>query len=232
LTPSRTTINRISSPCQQFVFTPTLITFATNQSFTEVALLETHSCALTVQHTTYCWGVSARGRLGQSNPTTVECPGVIDVNTSLPARCVAQPIAVSGNIGLVSLVAGTHHTCGLDSEGRAYCWGSGTWAELGNGRTGVDNWTATPEPVAGALRFRALTAGQFFTCGIATNDATYCWGANDRGQLGAALTSPLQAFRSQSLAPDRLSGRADHAAARLCLSGRAYSQQQCARARP
>ncbi|HKS05371.1 MAG TPA: hypothetical protein VJR92_03575 [Gemmatimonadaceae bacterium] len=155
---------------------------------TTVSTLELHTCALVsgAQAGTYCWGMHARGRLGQIDPTTVECPGVIDGNTAQPARCVAQPIKVSGDVSFVALAAGTHHTCGLDAQGQAFCWGSGTWGELGNGRNGVSNWKATPTPVAGNLRFRAIAAGQFFTCGIATNDATYCWGSNFGGMLGAS----------------------------------------------
>jgi len=166
---------------------PTRVIMPTQLPIVAVTTLETHSCALTVERKAYCWGMAARGRLGQSAPATVECPGVLDVTTGQLARCVAHPIAVSGSTEFASIAGGTHHTCGLDLDGRAFCWGSGTWGELGNGRYWVDNWAATPQPVAGTLRFRSITTGQFFTCGIATNDATYCWGTNQRGQLGAGL---------------------------------------------
>lgn len=154
-----------------------------------VSNLELHTCALAPDGRAFCWGMAPRGRLGggHSDLEIVDCPDVTDITTGLPADCVGHPVEVSGGIAFTSIAAGTHHTCGLDAQGRLYCWGSGTWGELGNGRSGVANWTATPTPVAGELRFRAVTAGQFFTCAIATNDATYCWGNNQVGQLGAGL---------------------------------------------
>jgi hypothetical protein len=45
--------------------------------------------------------------------------------------------------------------------------------------------------VLGSLRFRQLSAGVFVTCGIATDDATYCWGMNGFGQAGTDAVQGL-----------------------------------------
>lgn len=80
-----------------------------------------------------------------------------------------------------SIAAGYAHTCALNTSGEAYCWGAGTYGELGNSAS-----VSSPSPVAvsGGLTFVSISAGSGFSCGIATSGATYCWGRNQYGQLG------------------------------------------------
>lgn len=40
-----------------------------------------------------------------------------------------------------------------------------------------------PSPAPDAIRFKALTSGNFFTCGVSTDERLWCWGLNDYGQL-------------------------------------------------
>ena len=47
-----------------------------------------------------------------------------------------------GGLGFVSLDAGGSHTCGVVPSGDAFCWGSNSFGELGDGDTGTDS--ATP----------------------------------------------------------------------------------------
>jgi alpha-tubulin suppressor-like RCC1 family protein len=108
---------------------------------------------------------------------------------------VPRPLQVGQSFASVS--AGREHACALDAEGRAYCWGSNAFGQLG---IGAEDTLAHPEPaaVAGGLRFRTLSSGGAVTCGIATDDRAYCWGRNDRGQLGDGTTAdramPAQVF--------------------------------------
>ena len=89
-------------------------------------------------------------------------------------------------LSFVQLSAGHEHTCGVTSDSRAYCWGSNSQGQLGDG-TGVAS--LIPVAVAGALRFRQISAGFFTTCGVTTDFRAYCWGINDRGEVGDGTTT-------------------------------------------
>jgi alpha-tubulin suppressor-like RCC1 family protein len=69
-----------------------------------------------------------------------------------------------------SFDAGNAVTCGIASDGAAYCWGV---------TSGV-----TPAIVPGNVAFQSLSVGGFHRCGVATGGAAFCWGTNTFGQLG------------------------------------------------
>lgn len=75
----------------------------------------------------------------------------------------------------------TRHSCALDSEGAAYCWGYGIAGRLGDGST-TDR--PTPVPVAGGHVFSSINAGFTYTCALTDEGEAYCWGYDDGGSLG------------------------------------------------
>ncbi len=97
---------------------------------------------------------------------------------------------VAGAQGIVaqSIVVGSAHSCVLDSEGMASCWGWNQSGQLGNGFK-ID--FPAPVPVSGTLRFVSLAAGSSHTCGISNSGEAFCWGSNSAGQLGNNSTSPV-----------------------------------------
>ncbi|MFL5540877.1 MAG: RCC1 domain-containing protein [Longimicrobiaceae bacterium] len=90
-----------------------------------------------------------------------------------PETAAAPPFA--------SVAAGGSQSCALTPDGRAYCWGANTYGMLGDG-TRTDRLAAVP--VAGSLRFSALSVGPLGTCGISGGRA-WCWGSSRDGELGA-----------------------------------------------
>jgi alpha-tubulin suppressor-like RCC1 family protein len=162
-----------------FRLTPSPV--AGGHAFASISLSPSHACAITTSESAYCWGYSLSGQLGNPAAATVPCPGVS------PGECAPSPVRVSGTHRFTQIAAGGSHSCALDQGGVAYCWGSNSWGELGIGRRAVGQKEQAPVRIAGDLRFRAIEAGQYYTCAIATNDATYCWGTNQAGQLGANL---------------------------------------------
>jgi alpha-tubulin suppressor-like RCC1 family protein len=74
----------------------------------------------------------------------------------------------------------------LDTPGRVWCWGANERGQLGNGTTGN---SSTPVSISSTLNFGDLAAGDRFTCGLAgIAGSVWCWGANERGQLGTGNT--------------------------------------------
>lgn len=73
-------------------------------------------------------------------------------------------------------------SCGLDAEGRAWCWGRANERYL-QAPLSDEVWEAI-RPLPTDLRFRQLTVGFHHACGVVMDDTVWCWGNNDFGQLG------------------------------------------------
>ena len=100
------------------------------------------------------------------------------------------------------ITTGGYHTCGLDTASMVRCWGG--------------NPLALEPPDPDEFRFKTISAGGDFTCGVTfgmrdgqtgevvpgfedtrTGDIM-CWGANDDGQLNAPSERYLQVSAGQS----------------------------------
>jgi len=78
---------------------------------------ESHACAVLANGTVRCWGDNGEGCLGI---------GTVD-------GIVENPTAVTNLSGARRVTAGSSHTCALLTTGRARCWGSNYWGQLGDG---------------------------------------------------------------------------------------------------
>ena len=122
--------------------------------------------------TQYSYAVFTRDTAGNtSSPTTV-------VATTSPPEPI-QPQTIT---------AGIVHTCGLDVEGKAWCWGGGSSGQLGDGNAD-DHETGTPVSVVGGHTFTSLTARWYRTCGLDDAGNAWCWGDAKFGVLGDGTTS-------------------------------------------
>lgn len=96
-----------------------------------------------------------------------------------------EPVKVEAGLSFDKIAAGGYHTCGI-SDGSAYCWGNNDNGQLGIGGGFVngDPYNPPPELVESERSFKAISAGDFYTCGIATDGFAHCWGEGQYGQLG------------------------------------------------
>ncbi|AHG91802.1 Ig domain protein group 2 domain protein [Gemmatirosa kalamazoonensis] len=132
-----------------------------------------HACDIASGGIAWCWGLNAKdGRIG--------LPELGDDVKS------AAPVRIPGGHRFTKLEAYGRVTCGLEADGKAWCWGNNGWGMLAR-PTGTYQ-SATPLLVSETMRFRALTVGDEHVCGIATDDRTYCWGYNGWGQMGTGRT--------------------------------------------
>jgi alpha-tubulin suppressor-like RCC1 family protein len=143
------------------------VAVAGGHTFTTLAGGNTQTCGIDTAGTAWCWGRDDRGQVGDGD----------DGQGNEYA-----PVAVASGVKFTSVTAGNLHTCGLDTAGTAWCWGS-DYGSLGDGDDGqADEYS--PETVAGGHTFTTLTAGQEHTCGIDTAGKAWCWGADGSGQVG------------------------------------------------
>ncbi len=163
-----------------------------------------HTCGLTTESVAYCWGFGSDGALGTGRATSSDTP--------VP---VQSPVAFS------AITAGYRHTCALSAQGQAFCWGWDRYGQLGDG--GAQPSRLSPTPVAGDLRFSALSAGRYHTCGVTFDGSAYCWGYNGEGELGdgtfayASVPKPV----AGSNVFEEISAGGYHTCA-LDVTGRAY----------
>jgi len=138
-----------------------------------------HTCAVTTNAAAYCWGAGQLGLLGN---------GAKDDHPT--------PTPVSGNHQFSSVTVGANHSCGLSVDLFLFCWGSNGTAQIAGSALetcplgpGTDvPCSTTPVTSASGRTFRAVSAGAFHTCGVAFDGGAFCWGANDRGQVGNGST--------------------------------------------
>jgi alpha-tubulin suppressor-like RCC1 family protein len=137
-----------------------------------------HACGL-ASTGAWCWGWNTSGQVGDS------------ITDEFDARSKKKvPFAVIGGGQLVSVTAGTQHTCGTNAGGQAFCWGANARGQLGDG-TITSRWNVAS--VSGGLTFARLTAGDLHTCGLTSAGEAWCWGDNRIGQLGDGTTTERHA---------------------------------------
>jgi alpha-tubulin suppressor-like RCC1 family protein len=78
------------------------------------------------------------------------------------------------------------HTCYIDGNRDAWCYGDNTAGKLGDG-TITENYL--PVRVSGNYKFREIAVSEDASCGILINDSVVCWGRGGTGELGRGLTT-------------------------------------------
>lgn len=137
------------------------------------------TCGLVPGGQAWCWGPDDpnRGGLGTG-----------------AASGTRTPVAVAGDRRFVSLSVGGFHTCGVATDGAAWCWGGNWYGQLGIGSAGGAGGTMTvPQATAvlGGHGFTQVASGVSYTCGLTTAGGALCWGDGGAFGVGAYVTEPV-----------------------------------------
>jgi len=173
-----------------------------NEPYLDVCAGEQHSCALRVDGTLSCWGTNKFGELGVGDFQPREQP------TELTTR------------RFHSIACGGHNSCAIAQRGELYCWGENWEGKLGQDdppreAPGTKPDMAVPVRVDPDRLYSHVSVGQGHVCAI-SEGSLYCWGRNDKGQLGvretdAQFRKPMQVAAGTLFA--RVAAGQDHTCA-------------------
>jgi alpha-tubulin suppressor-like RCC1 family protein len=151
-------------------------------TITQLAIGQSHTCALIAGGTVMCWGDNRAGQLGDG--TEIQRP---------------VPTLVPGLDMVAEISAGALTTCARRTDGTVLCWGSNDEAQVGDGMIAhtdtcelggrTIDCALTPSPVVGITGATELATGRNHSCVIRDSGEVWCWGANDKLQLGDGPTS-------------------------------------------
>ncbi len=131
-----------------------------------------HTCATDGTTRLWCWGDNSRNQLGIGPFAVTGTKITVPTATDL--------------IGGSTLALGSLHSCSLDANVRAICWGDNTFGQLGSNVGALSNGS-TFNLVIGGGGVRDVGTGPSANHGCfvrAGSGFISCWGANAGGQLG------------------------------------------------
>ncbi len=122
---------------------------------------------------------------GTATTTTSACPSATASLDTYPR--FTHP-AVSA-VPTLRAATGKHHSCRIDGNSRAWCWGQNNGGQLGSGTTTSSNVPVAVAAVAEFENLVSISAGDGHTCAVALAGSVWCWGTNSTGQLGNGTTT-------------------------------------------
>lgn len=111
-----------------------------------------HACAIATGSETFCFGRNNHGQIGDGSASTRQ-----------------DPTRVSTTQTFTDLALGEPFSCGLNTQGATYCWGS-----IAN------RVSSTPARLDDAPRFRQITAERTMLCGLTDAGEVYCLGVSQQ----------------------------------------------------
>jgi len=176
-----------------------------------------HTTCAIAENKIYCWGYNYYGSAGvdsstsyYTSPQLVSAPGT---STTLPTNYTATKISTSGTR--------SWNMCAI-ADDQAYCWGPNDEGAVGDNTTTDRRLPTKVYQESGVLLGKNIvqisqdgnTSGSItHTCVLATdtsggNGKAYCWGENDRGQVG--IGSSTDSYKPVAVAAsgsDALAGK-------------------------
>lgn len=145
--------------------------------WSELALGYYHACGIKNDGTVWCWGAGGSGQLGNGQT----------LDRSVPTR-------ITGLAGATTVASGNMTVCALlGGDGSVWCWGVADFGALGDDQThtacGGSDCSYVPVQAGNLTNVTEIASGGAFSCAVTSGGRLYCWGENNRGQLGLSDTT-------------------------------------------
>ena len=161
----------------------TPVKLANGTSLTGVVSVDSsisHTCALTNQGATYCWGLNNYSQLGDTTTT----------NRSNPVAVTATATGSIGfGSGVVAISVTDNSTCAVKAGGLAYCWGYNNYSQLGDGTATARTvptavLTAASTPITNVTDIALSITGNCVLTNLGATGQPYCVGYGGYGFIG------------------------------------------------
>ena len=141
-----------------------------------------HACAVATNGTLWCWGRNANGESGiGSNVNPLLQPTQVGTDTDWARPSLGQGVS----------------TCAIKTGGAMFCWGNGSYGQLGLGNLSSFN---APQAVPSVMPWQAAALGNEHACGLSAGGTLLCWGASYWAQLGSG--QPFTATPTRVVDPE------------------------------
>ena len=164
--------------------------FPTTGPWRVLASGQNHNCALNERGEVWCWGHNHDGQLGVGQIPVASPPVFVLGPTNLAGEenGYVRPTGYFRH-----LAVGQKHSCAIDTEGKLYCWGDGTYGAVG--RRSDDSGSRPRRVLLFAqtqpgydlrdAHFTNVACGEKHSCAVTSEGFVACFGANDNSALGA-----------------------------------------------
>jgi alpha-tubulin suppressor-like RCC1 family protein len=142
---------------------------ASFEDWSSVSAGENFTCGIRHGGKLYCWGNDFYGQVGDG--------GTNEESITTPRR-------IGDFEDWASIAAGGFHACGVRKNGKLYCWGRDDNGQVGD--AGPDANVSAPKRIGDFEDWTSVGGGLGHTCGIRHGGKLYCWGRDNKGQVGDA----------------------------------------------
>ena len=174
----------------------------------QVAVGESHSCAVTSAQKVYCWGRNEFGELGDgthgyyaasTTPVRALVSSAVQVSAGLGQTCTLinggsvqcwgafmgpaalhAPIAIPEITSAVKVTSGRFFSCALLADRAVKCWS-------------LEDGILVVRTIIGVTDAVDIDASDYHACAVLNDGAVRCWGNNDLGELGNGTTTASEA---------------------------------------
>ena len=149
---------------------------------TQVSAGGYHSLAVGSDGYAYAWGLNNTGQLGNNSSSPSYAP--------VRVRDPNSPTDASKGLKATQVSAGNYHSLALDKDGNAWAWGSNGNGELGNNSSSSSYVPVrvrdpnSPTDASKGLKATQVSAGNYYSLAVGSNEYAYAWGNNGFGKLG------------------------------------------------